>query len=141
MSKHNFYYQGGQEQITHPHISASGAEIFARTLASGSSLTALNLADQRLCDPGAVQIFRALKKSQLRTLNLKSNKLTDKCCKSIKESLQTNPRLEELILACNEFKDSGCLRIVNGLNRNRILFLLDLQRNQIGDEGVFAFPS
>ena len=113
--------------------------MFARTLLSGSALTALNLADQRLCDPGAVQLFRALKKSQLRTLNLKSNKLTDKCCKSLKESLQTNPPLEELILACNEIKNAGCQRIIGGLNRNETLVLLDLERNQISDEGSVLY--
>ena len=113
--------------------------MFARTLSSGSALTALNLADQRLCDPGAVQLFRALKKSQLRTLNLKSNKLTDKCCKSLKESLQTNPPLEELILARNEIKNAGCQRIIGGLNRNENLVLLDLERNQISDEGSDFF--
>ena len=81
-------------------------------------------------------MFRALKKSQLRTLNLKSNKLTDKCCKSLKESLQTSPPLQELILACNEIGNTGCVRIVGGLNRNKSLFLLDLERNQIGEEGL-----
>ena len=112
--------------------------MFARTLMTGSSLTALNIADQRICDPGAVQIFRSLKKSQLRTLNLKSNKLTDKCCKALKQCLQTNPPLEELKLACNEIKDGGCLRIVGGLNHNKRLFLLDLERNKIGEEGTIC---
>ena len=104
-----------EDQITHPCITATGAAMFARQLEAGSNLLSLNLAEQRVCDPGAIQIFHSLKKSKLRSLNLKANRLTDKCTKALKEALQNEPILEKLVLACNGIKDAGVSRIVSGL--------------------------
>lgn len=126
------------EQSLHPHISDVGADYFARALRSGSNLTNLNLADQRVRDKGAKMLFRALVPSRLRVLSLKKNELTDKCCIALKDCLYTNPNLEKLTLSGNAIGDLGCALIAKSLVRNQVLQALDISDNNVGDLGLQA---
>ena len=119
------------EQSLHPHISDVGADYFARALRSGSNLTNLNLADQRVRDKGAKMLFRALVPSRLRVLSLKKNELTDKCCIALKDCLYTNPNLEKLTLSGNAIGDLGCALIAKSLVRNQVLQALDISDNNV----------
>jgi hypothetical protein len=128
----------GNEQLLHPHVTAIGAELFAKQLVRGCSLVSLTLAEQRVCDPGAIILFKALPKSKIRSFNLKNNNLTDACTSVIQSCLSRNPALEELILSGNQFKDMGAKNIATGLSKNKFLITLDLENNLIGDEGLEA---
>ena len=51
---------------------------------------------RRVFDPGAVVLFKALRRSQLRSLNLRANQLTDGCTRALQEALAANPQLEQV---------------------------------------------
>ena len=126
----------GREAVMHPHITVQGAEAIAKQLQRGCGLTSLSLADQRIRDAGAILIFKALLMSNLRTLNLKSNELTDKCTPSLQDAIRKNCLVEQLVISCNRIRNSGCSSIALALTYNTILRALDISQNMIEDRGM-----
>lgn len=122
----------------HPHITSIGAAYFADKLRQGCGLTSLSLADQRILDEGAKLLFQALKPSQLLSLNLSANKLTNECCNYAKVSLVGSPSLEKLVLSHNSISDRGAVLISQGIANNHHLKLLDVSFNQIDGAGMKA---
>lgn len=90
-----------------PHISAVGAQLLADRISRGCSLTSLTLADQRVRDEGAEDLFKSLRGSRLRCLNLMANELTDGCCEVLKACLTCDQHLEKLVVSKNHFTDTG----------------------------------
>lgn len=126
------------EGIVHPEIGPLGCEAFAKQLSRGCGLTSLSLAEHKIRDMGARMLFKALKSSHLRALNLKSTGITSNCCSSLCTALQGQPVLEKLILSKNEICDDGVIDLCNGLAQNAILQALDLSYCQINDQGMNA---
>jgi hypothetical protein len=152
----------GEPNIYDTCITHQGADALARSLMRSCQITSLNLADQRIRDQGANLLFSSLRKSFLRTLNLKNNALTDKCCVMLRDVLIyesagddysmkninndkfdfTNGngsgglKLEKLILAENKIGNNGASNIAYALCYNKMLQALDLSYNEIGDEGI-----
>jgi hypothetical protein len=81
--------EAAEAESTHLSVTFQGAQALARSLMMSCQLTSLNLADQRIKDKGARVLFAALPPSFLRTLNLKNNRLTSKCCAELREVLVT----------------------------------------------------
>jgi len=77
----------GEPNIYATNISMIGCEALGRALMRSCQLISINLADQRVRDQGAQLLFSSLRRSVLRTLNLKNNGLTDKCCVSLRDVL------------------------------------------------------
>ncbi|XP_072892360.1 NACHT, LRR and PYD domains-containing protein 1 homolog [Hemitrygon akajei] len=73
----------------------------------------LRLNQNNLQDSGVIRLFDVLKKSKIKTLALKSNRLTDNCLESAFFALTTNPSLMQLNLSnssqdekqANQFSD------------------------------------
>ena len=78
-----------EHESAHLSITFEGADSLARSLRMQCQLTSLNLADQRIRDKGARAIFAALPASFLRSLNLKNNRLSSRCCGVIRDVLVT----------------------------------------------------
>jgi len=135
------------EHNSHPHISDHGAVLLgelmrttAETRGSGG-LKNLCLAEQRVADIGASALFAAIPYSNLRTLNLKDNNITDKCCESLNVLLQSSGgicHLEVLVLAKNNITEAGLCQFLPGLEMNRSLHALDLSYNDINLSGMRA---
>jgi hypothetical protein len=120
----------------HPHVTQIGADLLSERLRDGCSLTNLSLAHQRVRDVGAESLFKALKDSKIRSLNLEANELTDACCTSCKRCLADNPCLEKLVLSRNAVGDLGAGLISQGLVHNKYLKVLDLSYNCIDRAGM-----
>ncbi|XP_072894820.1 NACHT, LRR and PYD domains-containing protein 3-like isoform X2 [Hemitrygon akajei] len=73
------------------------------------SLTELELGYNSLGDPGAKQLFAALKSPEckIKEVRLKNNRLTSSCAEDLALTLRTNRSLTELDLGGNELGDSG----------------------------------
>lgn len=126
------------EYELHPHVTYVGAQYIARQLQRGSGLTSLSLSEQRVRDDGAIYLFEALKHCNLRVLNLRGNELSDRCCVELRDTLQSNPILEQLILSHNEISDEGAINIAYGLASNTVLRVLDLGYNSLESTGLDA---
>ena len=61
----------------------------------------LDLSNNRITDEGIVSICKALANSQIHTVKVAKNKLTDKCCEPLALALKTNRNLRLLVLAEN----------------------------------------
>lgn len=127
------------EKLDHPHITEIGAQKFASVLANCCGLTALSLHDQRVRDVGACALFAAIPSSSLVMLNLGKNEITDDACTELSNCLAAHYcPLRELFLDHNEIGNKGAVVISNGLSKNSGLFTLDLNSNNIGEQGVEA---
>jgi hypothetical protein len=100
----------------------------------------LCLAEQRVADLGATALFSSVPYSNLRTLNLKSNNLTDDCCRALNDLLLAGGscHLEVLVLAKNNITDQGLVFFLPGLELNTTLHALDLSYNAIELSGMRA---
>lgn len=98
------------------------------------------MAEQRVADVGANALFAAVKFSNLRTLNLKSNNLTDSCCAALDDMLSAKGvcHLEVLVLAKNNITNKGLSLFLPGLETNTTLHALDLSYNFIDILGMRA---
>lgn len=109
-------------------------------MSTSGGLKNLCLAEQRVADLGAIALFNALPFSNLRTLNLKDNNLTDDCCEALNEMLGKRGvcHLEVLVLSKNGISDEGLMRCLPGLEVNTTLHALDLSHNSINHRGMRA---
>ena len=98
------------------------------------------MAEQRIADLGANAIFASVPLTNLRTLNLKSNNLTDACCAALDELLNAKGTcyLEVLVLSKNNFTNKGLSVFLPGLEANTTLHALDLSHNFIDVMGMRA---
>jgi hypothetical protein len=126
------------EYELHPHITYIGAQYLAKSLMRGSGLTSLSLADQRIRDDGAIYLFEAIHHCNLRALNLRSNKLTDRCCVEFRAALELNTVLEHVVLSHNQIGNEGAINIAYGLARNTSMRCLDVGYNQLTSTGLDA---
>ena len=127
------------EHRDHPHVSYIGASKIASALATCAGLTSLSLHDQYIQDRGAIALFAAIPESNLVTLHIGKNEITDKCCSELSKCLTaTFCPLRELFLDHNEIGDSGAVMIGRSLARNSRLYTLDLNSNRLGEQGMEA---
>ena len=129
---------GDDEDSDHLSVTYLGAEAIAKSLRKKCQLTSLNLADQRIKDKGARSLFSSLPLSIMRTLNLKDNKLTDRCCAVIRDVLvyEKHLNLHKLVLSQNNISCDGASDIAYAMCFNKTLKILDLSKNDIDDRGI-----
>lgn len=130
----------GSALSAHPRITAVGAAALAAHLsARPAHLVSLSLAHQRVADDGAVLLMRAIAHNRsLRTLVVKANQLTCRCCPHVAQTLLANTTLESLDLSCNSIGSAGCAGIASALAGNGTLRALALDHNLVGEPGVAA---
>jgi Ran GTPase-activating protein (RanGAP) involved in mRNA processing and transport len=86
---------------------------------------------------GAIQIASTLKRNTTLTrLDLSNNKIGDAVATQIAAALKGNTILRRLGLGCNEIRDEGVRQIASALKENTTLTSLDLEQIGIGDKGV-----
>jgi hypothetical protein len=100
------------------------------------SLFNLSLAQQRITDKGAASLFNAIPLCSLRTLNIRSNELTDACCSALKTLLASASNLEFLDMSHNEITDKGVVIFAPAIRTNRVLHALDLSHNKLDKRGM-----
>ena len=104
---------------------------------SKSQLTSLNLSGNNITDKGVKLLSEVLvNNNKLRRLNLNDNNITDKGVKLLSEGLVNNNKLRSLNLSFNNITDKGVKLLSEGLVNNNKLHSLDLSFNNITDKGV-----
>jgi len=122
------------------HLGLEGSKTIAWTLlASSSSLTKLNVADNQLGLHGGEAVGDALRfNTSLASLNVSSNRLGAMGVKAIGEALSLNTSLTSLDLSFNFIDDAGVQVLAKSLVINSSLEELKLHSNGIGPEGCNA---
>ena len=124
-----------------------GTMAIAATLAlttpevSNVVLQTLGIGNHRVGPRGAAALGNALraKHCTLTCLYLENNKeIGDIGIEILAEALETNVRLEKLVLSSNNVGDKGCCALADALKRNRSLRSLTLNHNKIGFNGFSA---
>lgn len=70
----------------------------AKCIKTSGHIKTLNLSKNRLSDDGMGLLIKALCDSQIESVNLQGNKLSDKCVDTIVGSLKTNKNIKTLYL-------------------------------------------
>ena len=110
----------------------------AHFLQSCKQLSLISLAGNNIGPLGCVEIAKLfdISKSQLTSLNLSYNNITDKGVKVLSEVLVNNNKLHSLDLSGNNITDKGVKILSEVLVDNNKLRSLDLSVNNITDKGV-----
>ena len=109
-----------------------------RGLTSNSGLVRLSLADCALGDDGIMSVLSVIRGSQLTTLELRSNQISNAGASSLAEALAGNATLRAIDLQRNDIKDQGAIGLAAALQVNRALQVVNLRFNEIGDSGATA---
>ena len=110
----------------------------AHFLQSCKQLSHISLAGNNIGPLGCVEIVKLfdISKSQLTSLNLMANNITDKGVKLLSEGFVNNNKLHSLNLSVNNITDKGVKVLSEGLVNNNNLRSLNLSYNNITDKGV-----
>jgi len=118
-------------------LSDKGAIRLAEALKHNTSLTELDLVDNRVGKNGAAKLAEALRhNTTLTTLLLRNNELQDSGAIKLAKALRSNTTLTLLNLSNNCIRDAGATQLAALLKCNRTITELDLGNNKITDEGA-----
>ena len=91
-----------------------------KTQAPGA--TSLILSNNKIADESALQLCRALADTQIESLDLSKNKLTDLCAEPIAQTLKTNKNLKHLNLTDNGIASRVSKnKLTNGLKKIEVI--------------------
>lgn len=119
--------------LEHCGMGDMGAEVFAQVLSqTNSTLEQVSLRGNQISAKGAKVLARSLASAgTLKSLNLGGNGIGDEGASAIGESLVHNTRLEVLQLQSNNITWQGAVAFSAGLAKNRVLQNLSLSLNPI----------
>ena len=120
-------------------IGLEDCQALSQLLSSSTSLKALDIAGNNLCQEAVELIINGLHDSTtLEKLNLAGSRFALQNSKSLASVLKTNHTLVELhLLVCNIDPDGAC-QLANALCTNSTLQELNLWHNPIGPQGAAA---
>uniref|UniRef100_A0A7S0W5W3 Uncharacterized protein n=1 Tax=Hemiselmis tepida TaxID=464990 RepID=A0A7S0W5W3_9CRYP len=118
-------------------IGTKGVKRMAQVLSSGKLLLqSLDLSSNKVSDKAASLLGDALAhNSLLQTLHLDRNEITQEACIALSHGMLSRS-LSVLTLSVNGIRDGGAGALAKVLRRNTALTRLDLASNQIGDVGA-----
>ena len=122
------------------NMGLEGIKAFAKALITNTTLTELNLSDNKISDEGGKALAEALKiNTTLTTLIILKNFISNEGAKAIAEVLKTNTTLTKIDLGENHIGVEGVDALVNALKRNTTLTTLILyDNNQIPFDYFFG---
>jgi len=114
--------------------------LLSKALRTNSTLTTLNLKENKIGDAGAQALSEALETNKtMTTLDLSDNEIGDAGAQALSDALMTNNILTLLGLKKNKIGDAGAQALSEALKTNKTLTKLDLQDNSIWFKGLVAF--
>ena len=123
--------------LSNDRIGDSGAGSLSRALAVNTTLTHLNLSGNRIGDSGAGYLSDALAiNTTLTNLNLCDNRLGDSRAGSLSKALTVNTALTHLDLSENSIGYFGAGSLSKAVTVNTALTHLNLSENMISDSGA-----
>lgn len=118
-------------------ISSENIELISKGLSNNYNLKYLNIRKTNLKDQMS-NLMKSLLYGNLEELYIYGCKVDDSSCDLIGLYLSTNFRLKELNLNSNDINDEGLVKILHGLKNNNTLKTLSLFYNNFGNEGCLA---
>ena len=113
-------------------IGDEGAIKLAEALALNGSLTSLELERNHIQDKGTTSLAYTLRRSKLRTLNLRSNGIGATGAIDLAVMLSYNTALTDLALSFNDIGNEGGMKLAEGLKHNTTLLELDICEAGLG---------
>jgi Ran GTPase-activating protein (RanGAP) involved in mRNA processing and transport/predicted Ser/Thr protein kinase len=116
---------------------AKWSRLIAQIQNNDSTLTRLDLHDNKIGDAEAKELSAALKDNRtLTSLHLGNNKIGDAGAIALGTALKDNRTLTALHLGNNKIGDAGAIALGTALKDNHRLTILNLGNNKIGDAGT-----
>jgi large subunit ribosomal protein L31/Ran GTPase-activating protein 1 len=125
-------------RISSTRIRGEGGVVLAKSLEHANLLEKVDFSDNAFQpDFGVILSLGMRNQIHLRDLNLSSVGIDTNAVKSLVESLLvSNCPLRTLVLSSNELDSSVAESIVKIIRSKRTLYLLDLEENELGDDGA-----
>jgi len=117
-------------------MSSESITALAKVIAFHDELRVLSIENADLRDGEGAVLAHALPKLCIQVLKLGRNKLTSPAATSILQSLEGNKALREVNLNDNEIGDEGIEELARVLGGHQHLTILDLSGNKLGDKGI-----
>ncbi|PVD34310.1 hypothetical protein C0Q70_05581 [Pomacea canaliculata] len=131
---------GTLEELCMPQngINPPGISALVDAISVNTNLRVLNLNDNTFTATGAKEMAKVLPKLQnLEVVNFGDCLVRTEGAKALAVALKdSHSKLKELILSGNEIKQPGALSVAECVSNKDNLKLVDLNANQLGDEGV-----
>ncbi|CAD5111811.1 DgyrCDS1082 [Dimorphilus gyrociliatus] len=117
----------------------NGSRLVSRMLVDNSNLVSLNLEDNGLTDADAEMLCESITEhAVLRHLNLSRNEFGSPSGYVFKKVLAENEVLQELHLRWNKIRMPGAFKLAQGMQDNVTLKILDLSWNGFEDKGALG---
>lgn len=122
------------------HVTSSPIPLpLEQVLTTNSSLTSVNLADNRIGLPGVISLCKHLQEnSSLAELSLKGNELTDRAAVPLAEALKASTSLTKVDLSYNSFGEEAGRHFGEMLNGHSHLLDVNLKWNALKARGGAA---
>ncbi|KAK7476958.1 hypothetical protein BaRGS_00031817 [Batillaria attramentaria] len=131
---------GTLEELAMPQngINPPGISALVDAIAVNKNLRILNLNDNTFTEVGAREMSKVLPQLQaLEVINFGDCLLKTEGALALAKALKLGQKkLKELILSGNEIKQSGAIAVTEAMTDKENLAVLDLNANQLGEEGV-----
>jgi len=130
--------------LNYNKLEAKGAQALAAAVAVNETLTSLDLWHCSIGDVGATALCNALlsnRKTQVVSLDLATNELSDDTGIKLAECLSQNMPLRYLRLNGNQLTDKSGKALAEALLHNTVLDRLELARNNLTDKSASAIAN
>ena len=112
-------------------------EYFCEALTANTTLTNLDLSENKIGDSGACFLSDAIKVNTVLTnLHLSGNRTGDSGAGFLSDAIKVNTVLTKLDLSVNRIGDSGAASLSDAIKVNTVLTNLNLSGNEIGASGA-----
>ncbi|KIE05780.1 hypothetical protein NF27_CX00010 [Candidatus Jidaibacter acanthamoeba] len=124
--------------LQHNNIEDEGAISLAEAIIINGRTSKINLSDNKIGQRGSIALIEALMQiDSINYVNLGGNNLGDKCVKAYCKMLESNKSIASINLANCKIGVEGLKALIDVLkDNNKVITSLDLEGNNITDEGI-----